>query len=223
MDEEDTCSVSIEDLCTDQGPVPKWMPDIVMNIPDHKCELTQLYKVFTHMHQLQRDNIFCDITIQVNGSTFHAHKIVLASSSDFFAAMLKSDFKESHESKATISGTPEAFQTLLDFAYSGKLSLSLETVIDVMEMAHYLQFEAVMHSCVSFLRAELDERRADAALGLRILSSALVYDLRWLKGRCKRYLAENFEASDTFVSQIPGDLMVELIDRSDLKDEKKVR
>ena len=221
MDEEDCRSIDIEDLL-DPTSIPRWMPDVVMTNPDHKCELRQLYKVFTEMHRLQQDNTFCDISVQVDGSTFHAHKIVLASSSDFFAAMLKSDFKESHESKATISGTAEAFQILLDFAYSGKLSFSLETVMDVMEMAHYLQFEAVMKRCESFLHAELDERKVDAALGLRILSSALVYDLGWLKSRCKQYLAENFEASETFVSHMLGDLMVELMDRSDLKDEMKV-
>ena len=221
MDEEDSQSIPIEYL-VDPSPIPKWMPDVVMDNPDHKCEVEQLYKVFTEMHRLQQNNTFCDISVEVDGSTFHAHKIVLASSSDFFAAMLKSDFKESHESKATISGTPEAFQILLDFAYSGKLSFSLETVMDVMEMAHYLQFEAVMERCESFLHAEFAERRVDAALGLRILSSALVYNLGWLKSRCKEYLAENFEASDTFVSHMSGDLMVELIGRSDLKDEKKV-
>ena len=155
---EEEVGQSIEDVFPNPSPIPRWVPHAVMRNHDQKCELTQLYKVFTNMQQFQRDNMFCDITIQVDGSTFHAHKVVLASSSDFFAAMLKSDFKENLESKATISGTPEAFQTLLDFAYSGKLNFSVETVMDVMEMAHYLQFLIVLKRCEFFLNTELCEK-----------------------------------------------------------------
>ena len=205
--------------------VPKWIPmeSRVFQQNSHNLLIKQVFKVLDGIYEFQKSKTFCDITITVEGTIFQAHKVVLAASSRYFEAMLKSEFKESITSEANISGKPESFQILLDFAYSGKLTLTMSSVIDVLEMAHYLQFDMVIQQCESYLEEELELNQGlSIGTALRILSIADVYDMKFLKTVCKKFLARNFTASNTFLSLMTAQLMEEILDQICLKDEKAV-
>ncbi|XP_072020977.1 kelch-like protein 28 isoform X2 [Amphiura filiformis] len=205
--------------------VPSWMPINVMADDDHKSQLGHIFKVFNGMQKLQQNKILCDITIKVEERTFQAHKVVLAACSEYFAAMLTSDFQESLQSEAVIPGNTEAFQILLDFTYSGTLNLSLDTVIDVLEMAHYLQFDIVLQRCHAFLNCQLQRVEGDnfdIEIVVRILTKADLFGFEDLKSRSKEYLAKNFKMSEKFLLHMTPELMKEMLERSDLNDEKEV-
>ncbi|XP_072020370.1 kelch-like protein 12 [Amphiura filiformis] len=205
--------------------VPGWMPINVMADDDHKSQLRHMFKVFNGMQKLQQNQTLCDITIKVEERSFQAHKVVLAACSEYFAAMLTSDFQESLQSEAVIPGNTEAFQILLDFAYSGTLNLSLDTVIDVLEMAHYLQFDIVLQRCHAFLNCQLQRAEGvnfDIEAVVRILTKADLFDFEDLKSRSKEYLAKNFKMSEKFLLHMTPELMKEMLERSDLSDEKEV-
>ena len=206
------------------GPVPDWIPAEIMSDPINGNCLHQLFSLSSGMHKLQQDNVFCDLTIHVRDTTFFAHKVVLAASSEYFQAMLRSDFREGRESEATISGAPEAFQILLNFMYSGRLVLTSDTVIEVMEMAHYLQIGGVMKLCESFLHNMVSNEEVDLEMVLVILSKADMFGLDDgnLKEGCKKYLAENFMASDLFLQHMTAALLEEVLERWELLTQKVV-
>ena len=64
-----------------------------------------------------------DVTFQVNGHLVHAHRIVLASQSDYFECLLYGPMKEGRATEITLKETPaEAFRELLKFVYSGSVT-----------------------------------------------------------------------------------------------------
>ncbi|XP_072014301.1 kelch-like protein 12 [Amphiura filiformis] len=103
------------------------------------------------MCDLRKQNKLCDVTINVGGRAFHAHKNVLAVRSCYFLAMFTSGFKESTQNEINIDGKAEIFEKLLDFAYTGELMVTFETACDILEMACYMQFQDVCKSCSSFI------------------------------------------------------------------------
>lgn len=59
--------------------------------------------------------------------------------------------------------SPETFHVILDFMYTGKLSLNGQTVIEVMSAASYLQMTDVIGACKTFIKSSLDinEKESD--------------------------------------------------------------
>ena len=202
----------------------EWLPDLIKNFSyNRQQQLTHLIEVIQKVHTQQKDGTFCDIKLVVGGKVFPAHKTVLASCSDFFMAMFSSGFKESRQAEASIAGKPEAFEVLLECAYSGKLSVTMANVMDVLEMAHYLQFSYAIRGCTSFLTEEVLHQNVDITGAIRIMSTADVYGLEKLKKGCMQYIAENLAISDGFVQLMTAELMMEILKRTDLAiDEKQV-
>ncbi|XP_072047863.1 kelch-like protein 38 [Amphiura filiformis] len=229
VESEYECEMSLSDVLKTVAKnieqLPEWIPNSIKDHAQRKSHITQVFKVTNGLHKLQKNQTFCDITIKVEDTSFPAHKAVLAACSDFFTAMFMSGFQESHEAEVTVTGTPEAFQVLLDFAYTGKLELTMETAIDVLEMAHYVQFDDVVESCKSFLKQEFIAQRVDTKAAVRIYSTADTLSLTELVNSCKRYMTDSFkksEPSEDFLEHVTAEIMEELVESSDLKDEERI-
>ncbi|XP_063603510.1 BTB/POZ domain-containing protein 9-like [Penaeus indicus] len=70
---------------------------------------------------------YSDVTLQVNGQTFHAHKVILAARSQYFRALLFGGLRESHQTEVEIKDTNlTAFKVLLKYIYTGWVSLNSE-------------------------------------------------------------------------------------------------
>ena len=105
------------------------------------------------LNNLRKQNQLFDITIKVGGRDFPAHKAVLAAVSSYFAAMFTSGFRESSQSKIEIDGNPDAFDMLLEFAYTGRINISKvkTNIFDVFEMSLYMDFKEFSWSCSTVL------------------------------------------------------------------------
>lgn len=78
--------------------------------------LAQINKMRTGQH-------FCDVQLQVGKETFKVHRLVLAASSPYFAALFTGGMKESSKDVVQILGIEAGiFRILLDFVYTGMLS-----------------------------------------------------------------------------------------------------
>ena len=74
------------------------------------------------------DMKYTDLILEVDGSTFHCHKFMLARKSDVFDAMFSHDFSEKHNNKVVIEDLEaEAVLEMLRFIYLGKV-LQMERV-----------------------------------------------------------------------------------------------
>ncbi|NXW44719.1 ZBT8A protein, partial [Nyctiprogne leucopyga] len=115
-------------------------------------------------------DLFCDCNILVEGKVFKAHRNVLFASSGYFKMLLSQSSKETTQpTTATFEVfSPETFMVILDFVYSGVLSLTGQNVIEVMSAASYLQMTDILNVCKTFIKSSLDinEKEKDHYLSL---------------------------------------------------------
>uniref|UniRef100_A0A2K5F6Y0 Zinc finger and BTB domain containing 8A n=1 Tax=Aotus nancymaae TaxID=37293 RepID=A0A2K5F6Y0_AOTNA len=123
-----------------------------MEISSHQSHLLQ------QLNEQRRQDVFCDCNILVEGKVFKAHRNVLFASSGYFKMLLSQNSKEtSQPTTATFQAfSPDTFTVILDFVYSGKLSLTGQNVIEVMSAASFLQMTDVISVCKTFIKSSLD-------------------------------------------------------------------
>ncbi|XP_069039605.1 zinc finger and BTB domain-containing protein 34 [Lepisosteus oculatus] len=125
--------------------------------------------VLSQLNELRLQGKLCDIIVHIQGQPFRAHKAVLAASSPYF---------RDHSALSTMSGlsisvikSPDVFEQLLSFCYTGRMSLQLKDVISFLTAASFLQMQAVIDKCTQILEGIHSKISlpgpADAALGAR--------------------------------------------------------
>ncbi|XP_061870695.1 zinc finger and BTB domain-containing protein 8A-like isoform X2 [Colius striatus] len=143
-------------------PSPDPLPG--MEISTHQCHLLE------QLNEQRKQDLFCDCNILVEGKVFKAHRNVLFASSGYFKMLLSQSSKEtSQPTTATFEVfSPETFMVILDFVYSGILSLTGQNVIEVMSAASYLQMTDILNVCKTFIKSSLDinEKEKDHYLSL---------------------------------------------------------
>ncbi|XP_034469141.1 BCL6A transcription repressor b isoform X2 [Hippoglossus hippoglossus] len=110
--------------------------------------------VLLNFNRLRSRNLLTDVTIQVDGQPFHAHKAILVACSGFFYSVFM------NPANADLSAIsldpkvdPKGFSILLDFMYSSCLNLKDSLVLATMNTAIYLQMEHVVDTCHRFINS----------------------------------------------------------------------
>ncbi|KAM3604189.1 uncharacterized protein V6R79_007603 [Siganus canaliculatus] len=110
--------------------------------------------VLLNFNRLRSRNILTDVTIQVDGQHFHAHKAILVACSGFFYSVF---MDPENANLRAISLDPKVdakgFSILLDFMYTSCLNLKDSLVLATMNTAIYLQMEHVADTCHRFLKS----------------------------------------------------------------------
>ena len=146
-------------------------------------------KVLQGLAELRTQELLCDVRLEAEGATFPAHKAVLAAASPYFHAMFTGGFKEASE--ATISmkeASSEGLRRILNAVYSSELSISDESLEDVLSLANQFQMKECLEAGEKFL--------CDPITGidcLRYLALAEKYELSKVMDKCEEFILENFE------------------------------
>ncbi|XP_033102918.1 zinc finger protein 480-like [Anneissia japonica] len=136
-----------------------------------------------------------DITIAVSNEVFRAHKPVLIACSDYFRNFFAVQKPENPQQVLELSNINlTGFQLFLDFAYTSRLSLSMEVVQDVLSAAVVLKASSVMEACCEFLKSQLT---ADNCVD--VITIAETYGLAEIKRQANRMMCERLiELSQTY-------------------------
>ncbi|KAL6104277.1 uncharacterized protein ACO6RY_14037 [Pungitius sinensis] len=110
--------------------------------------------VLLNFNRLRSRNILTDVTIQVDGLQFHAHKAILVACSGFFYTVFM-DPKNANLNAISLDPKvdPKGFSVLLDFMYTSCLDLKDSMVLATMNTATYLQMEHVADTCHRFIKS----------------------------------------------------------------------
>jgi len=72
-----------------------------------------------------RQQLLCDLNVKIENEIVYAHKIVLASNSNYFYQIFTGSFEKSYKEEIRINNiTPNAFKLLVDFMYTSKLKIT---------------------------------------------------------------------------------------------------
>ncbi|KAM9839387.1 kelch-like protein 34 [Aulostomus maculatus] len=102
--------------------------------------------------RLRSDGKMCDVVLETDGVSFPCHRALLASSSDYFWALFGETTAERLAGHIRLPALrPEGLDAILDFLYSGWLSISPAALPDVLEAARYLQVDTAVSICERFI------------------------------------------------------------------------
>ena len=108
--------------------------------------------VLSGLNILRRENSFTDIKIKVDKSEFSVHKCVLSSFSPYFKAMFTAGLVETEQDVVTLNGVePGMISGLIDYAYTGEISITKHNVQSMLSAANLLEILPVRDACCQFL------------------------------------------------------------------------
>lgn len=100
-----------------------------------KQNLHRRLKELERLEKLVDNKKFSDVTFNVGGAKFSAHKNILAMKSQVFEAMFEHDMKENAKNEVDIEGiNREVFKEMLRFMYAGKVN-GIENIADQLLIA----------------------------------------------------------------------------------------
>ncbi|XP_040847485.1 kelch repeat and BTB domain-containing protein 6-like [Ochotona curzoniae] len=141
--------------------------------------------------------LLCDVTIEVvtpgsgpgTGRLFPCNRNVLAAACPYFKSMFTGGMYESQQASVTMHDVDaESFEVLVDYCYTGRVSLSEANVQRLYAASDMLQLEYVREACASFLA-----RRLDLANCTAILKFADAFGHRKLRSQAQSFIAHNFK------------------------------
>ncbi|KAL0218917.1 hypothetical protein P9112_004570 [Eukaryota sp. TZLM1-RC] len=132
---------------------------------------------------------FSDVTLVVNNERFHLHRIILASSSDFFRALFSGNWRESSQKEIPLSWDDPngVFPELLKYMYTGDVVLHPETVMSLLFEASRFQISPLITKCSDYM-----ERSVATDCSLSYIQAAAACNLTSVEARCLSILAEAF-------------------------------
>ena len=169
------------------------------------------------MHTLVLNEMFADVSFEVEGKKIPAHKNILVRRSEYFRAMLgeRGAFRESHLSSIYISDMSyEIFVQVLHFIYTGHVDVSnlpYYTAVELMRAADLMNLGDLEKLCIMHLFEMMDQDNV-----VKIYKEAHVKNpvIQSVVNMCHDFMKDNFayvSRSDDFCS-LSQELMVKIIE-----------
>ena len=169
----------------------------------------------------RREGEFIDVRLKVGDTLFPAHRVVLASYSDYFRAIFTDGKEANHElielNEKRIS--PEMFKIVMDSIYSGDLHVNQKNVSEVLLTAGQLQIASVVQLCWYFLKKEFKANGIDLKNYSVLCAVAERLGLRDLQEAAEAKMASIYKDvcdSKEFLTHINADQLLSLLGRDDL-------
>lgn len=139
------------------------------------------------IHELRAERKFFDVTLCAEGKEFHCHRTVLAAASTYFRAMFAGTLRESVMDRVVLHEvSAELLGLLVDFCYTGRVTVTHDNVDLLLKTADLFQFPSVKEACCAFL-----EQRLDVSNCLEIQDFAEAYACRDLAVSARRFVLKN--------------------------------
>uniref|UniRef100_A0A8C5NTM1 Kelch like family member 30 n=1 Tax=Junco hyemalis TaxID=40217 RepID=A0A8C5NTM1_JUNHY len=164
---------------------------MVRNMDDFDfCLPSHAQGVLEGLQQFRTNPKLADVTLVAGGREFPCHRGILALCSHYFYAMFSGDFAESIAARVELKEVdPSALEMLLDFAYTGKVTINQGNVEGLMRTSSQLHFPAIQKVCSRYLRQQMD---ATNCLGICEFGES--HGCPEVSSKAWSFLQENFEA-----------------------------
>ena len=138
--------------------------------------------------QMRNGSLFCDARIKVANEVFNVHKVVLASASRVFQAMLESDVLEKSGILEISDFDSSVIADLLAYIYTGEAPNMEELAEELLLAADKYELISLAHSCMQKLESCLT---AENAVEYFVLAEKLAQD-NPLKDVCMKFIQDNW-------------------------------
>ncbi|XP_065217205.1 uncharacterized protein LOC135843302 isoform X2 [Planococcus citri] len=105
--------------------------------------------VFETMNDYRKQNLFCDVTFDINGTLFPCHRLVLTIMSPYFRTMFNGNFKEASSKIVPLQDIDaEIMEIILRAIYTARIHLLPKNVYFTLKASHLFQLDAISNECV---------------------------------------------------------------------------
>ncbi|GFR29921.1 hypothetical protein TNCT_705241 [Trichonephila clavata] len=122
---------------------------------EHEQQIDNSNTVLEKIASLYAERLLSDITLEVGGKQFAAHRLILCASSDVFQVMLMNpNWSESQETKISLQEDPACvlvFPDFLKYLYTGKLHINHFLVLPLVTLADKYNVKDLVHLCVDYM------------------------------------------------------------------------
>lgn len=160
---------------------------------------------------MYQDGRYSDVSLKIGHQrTLRAHRVILASFTPYFEALLGDSWEEGRKDELEIQGLDEdAVSSLIKFAYCGSIQINKDNVQTLLEAANYLGVEFVKNSCANFLKDVVDDKTC-----LGIWQLAVIFSLEELSEVAKQHVLLHFwdVSKDEEFLCLPNNFLVHLLE-----------
>ncbi|XP_021145370.2 kelch-like protein 9 [Columba livia] len=178
---------------------------------------TYLEKLLEGLGSLRSQNALCDVTLEAEGVCFPAHKVVLASASNYCKILFVGNLTRagSPDGHVRLKGVSAAgLRNVLNFIYSNKLDLSLQNIEETFKAAETLLVREVIKLCFRFLEGCLNcENCTD------VLNIAKKLGPAELRRKAMCYVGQHYKqilADPQCLKDLDRGTLCEILDRTDV-------
>uniref|UniRef100_A0A0N4Z9X0 BTB domain-containing protein n=1 Tax=Parastrongyloides trichosuri TaxID=131310 RepID=A0A0N4Z9X0_PARTI len=158
-----------------------------------ETEVDHSDKVIEKLSHLCLSDSLSDVTLSIDGNKLPAHKMVLASRSEYFKNLFNSGMKESVSCEIVLhESNLDAFKVCLKYLYTGKIdfhSISIDTAIDIFVISNKYAFEDLEDLCTKYFKLHIEEKTICS-----ILMVCLAYDLKEVENMALRFIDKHGSA-----------------------------
>lgn len=176
---------------------------------------TYLEKLLQGISRLRAQKALCDVTLEAEGVCFPAHKIILASASNYCKILFVGNATRTGNVDGSIrldAVSAAGLSNVLSFIYSNKLDLSLQNVEETFKAAEALLVGEVISLCFRFLESCLSgENCMDI---LRIAKKLGPAQLREKAMRCVGQHFKQLLANPQSLKDLDRGTLCEILDRT---------
>ncbi|XP_040463592.1 LOW QUALITY PROTEIN: kelch-like protein 9 [Falco naumanni] len=177
---------------------------------------TYLVKLLEGLSSLRSQSKLCDVTLEAEGVRFPAHKIILASASNyckvlFVGNLTRAGSPDGHIQLKAISAA--GLRNVLNFIYSNKLDLSLQNIEETFKAAETLLVREVMKLCFRFLEDCLNCENC-----LDVLNIAKKLGPAELRQKAMCYVGQHYKeilADPQRLKDLDRETLCEILNRTD--------
>ena len=136
----------------------------------------------------QRDKAeYCDVVLHVNDDQLFAHRCVLATYGSFFHGIFTQNQTNEPQHLSFPSTNVHVLRSVLEFIYSGSISVSLSDVDELLALSSTLEIKQLGKSCFEAMQTHLD-----ISNWFEIKQLASKHNITELTHTVVSYIAENF-------------------------------
>ncbi|KAM8867267.1 POZ-, AT hook-, and zinc finger-containing protein 1 isoform 2-T2 [Synchiropus picturatus] len=126
---------------------PSWTSSYTYQVSKHSAEMLHNLNV-----QRKDGGRFCDVILRVGEESFPAHRAVLAACSEYFESVFGRQSEGDGKELEMHTISPKVFRDILDFAYTSRIVVRLETFPELMTAAKFLLMRSVIEICQEVIK-----------------------------------------------------------------------
>ena len=143
----------------------------------------------SQFNEMRLNGEFVDMEIIVGSETFRVHRVIMATKSDYFRAVMSSELKEAKENRVIIKDLdPEIMKTVIEFCYTNQVSLNDDNFHQVLSAAFRFCMESLKDVCMKFIEPRISPSNCTG-----LIHSFHQFGLQHLLDRALGFCLENFD------------------------------